>query len=336
MHPTIQTTLTRLEQLPLQSHGPITIIPLSDPTEHHLRYLTLAEALQTHRFRITEVSEGGSVPTLKAINQTEDNVLLIDGEEVAGAKQNRVFNASILVPAKSEITIPVSCTEQGRWSYRSPEFTDSGHVMSPRQRMDKKSFVTASLRNAGSFAGNQGSVWNEVRHLHDDLGTHSRTGAMDDAFAGRGTDIRALASEFTPLAGQVGLAAAVNGRLLGLDYVSQASVFEQVFPKLIRSYAVEALRTRSRHPGPQRQEDHDRVKVQYEQLVHLATGALETVHESVGLGSDHRYSSEALVGSALVHKEEVIHTAFFAVDQFGRPEPRDNFSSYADRRRFRF
>ncbi|HUF10311.1 MAG TPA: DUF6569 family protein [Rhodothermales bacterium] len=332
MHPNIQTTLARLEQLPLQSNGSITIIPLSDPMDRRLTYLTLAEALRTGRFHITEVSHAGSVPALKAVNDTKDDVLLIDGEEVAGAKQNRVFNASILVPAGSTISIPVSCTEQGRWHYASSDFKESGHLMSQRQRMDQKWQVMQTLRSHKSYAGSQGAVWDEVSRLHDELGTQSNTGAMSDAFRIRGSDIDDLTHAFEPVKGQVGLAAVVNGRLLGLDYLSQESVFKQVFPKLIKSYTIEAMRTRGGSPSR-----HDRdVVAQYDRLVETAIEASESVHESVGLGFDYRYSSDDVVGSALVHKEEVVHMAFFAVDRFPSDEPRGRFSSFRERRDFRY
>ena len=71
---------------------------------------------------ITEVSEGGSVPELQVVNETGRHVLLFDGEELKGAKQNRILNSTILVEAGSRLTVPVSCTESGRWSYQSDEF----------------------------------------------------------------------------------------------------------------------------------------------------------------------------------------------------------------------
>ena len=61
-------------------------------------YSTLDEALTTGRVRITEVGEAGSVPELKLLNDTDHPILLLDGEELTGAKQNRICNLTILAP----------------------------------------------------------------------------------------------------------------------------------------------------------------------------------------------------------------------------------------------
>ena len=47
---------------------------------------------------------------------------MLDGEELIGAKQNRILNTTVLVAAHTEVTIPVSCVEQGRWGYRGRQF----------------------------------------------------------------------------------------------------------------------------------------------------------------------------------------------------------------------
>ena len=43
---------------------------------------------------ITEVSEGGSVPELRVVNKGDARILVLDGEELRGAKQNRVLNTT--------------------------------------------------------------------------------------------------------------------------------------------------------------------------------------------------------------------------------------------------
>ena len=115
----------------------ITIVPLIAPADGPFQYRTLGEALATWDIAITEVSAANSVPELLVVNRISQPVLLIDGKELAGAKQNRVLNTSILLKEVSETKIPVSCTEQGRWSYASNAFSESGNAMVHKSRSRK-------------------------------------------------------------------------------------------------------------------------------------------------------------------------------------------------------
>ena len=115
-----------------------TVLQLGDAVEHRgvvltplfprhtpvAEYATLEDALPLG-LRIDEVSDAGSVPELAVMNPTDANVLLYDGEELLGAKQNRILNVTVLVGAKSTLAIPVSCVEEGRWSRRSASFASA-------------------------------------------------------------------------------------------------------------------------------------------------------------------------------------------------------------------
>jgi len=65
--------------------------------------------------QITELDNEGSVHELKLSNLGKKTVLIIKGEELVGAKQNRIVNSSFLIAGKTKVVIPVSCVEQGRW-----------------------------------------------------------------------------------------------------------------------------------------------------------------------------------------------------------------------------
>jgi hypothetical protein len=82
------------------------------------RYLSLDEAMGNSLIEITEVSESGDVPNLKVMNKAEIAILILAGEELVGAKQNRIVNATFMIGGGRTVTIPVSCVEQGRWHYR--------------------------------------------------------------------------------------------------------------------------------------------------------------------------------------------------------------------------
>jgi hypothetical protein len=105
----------------------ITMLPLLGPraVEREPSYVTLDEAIEQAWTEVTEISEQGSVPELRVINKGPQPVFILDGEELVGAKQNRVVNLSILVAAASELVIPVSCVEAGRWRSRSKAFASA-------------------------------------------------------------------------------------------------------------------------------------------------------------------------------------------------------------------
>jgi hypothetical protein len=103
------------------THKNLSLVPIFGPASGP-PMMTLDQGLVEGVVEITEVSEGGSVPTLQVHNHGTEMLLLFDGEELVGAKQNRVLNTSILVAAESSVLIPVSCVEQGRWAWRSKHF----------------------------------------------------------------------------------------------------------------------------------------------------------------------------------------------------------------------
>ena len=165
MNSTVKAHLESIRIGEPQTYKNIAILPLIAPADGTFQYRTLGEALATWDIAITEVSAAGSVPDLMVVNRANKPVLLIDGEELAGAKQNRVLNTSILIKEISESKIPVSCTEQGRWSYASKAFSESGNVMAHKARARKTRSVHYSLESCGAPVSDQGQVWSDIARL---------------------------------------------------------------------------------------------------------------------------------------------------------------------------
>ncbi len=104
----------------------LSVFPLFDGQQTPVDYLLSDEGIGSGAVTVEEVSEGGSVPNLFVENKGDIRVLFLEGEQLIGAKQNRVLNTSVLIAAKSKVKIPVSCVEQGRWRSRSRHFGSSG------------------------------------------------------------------------------------------------------------------------------------------------------------------------------------------------------------------
>jgi hypothetical protein len=264
------------------------------------------------------------------VNRGEKPILLIDGEELAGAKQNRVLNTSILVKENSEIRVPVSCTEQGRWSYASAAFEQSGNVMAHKIRARKVQCVSDSLHHSSSFASDQGEVWNEIQMLAQKAKAESPTSAMRHIFAAREEDLAKCQEVFKAVPGQVGLLVIINGQPAGLDVVSRPGAYGGLHPKLVRSYALEALL----EPIPSAPKANG-WREEAEAFLREIAAAEETQFPSFGYGADHRFSGKNFGGAALVHAGEVIHAAFFRMPS-AATESSGRMASLQQRRRRRF
>ncbi|MFA0832602.1 MAG: ARPP-1 family domain-containing protein [Methanobacterium formicicum] len=309
----------------VQEYKGMSVFPLYNDGDDSF-YITLKETLDADLLTVTEVDDSGSVPELKVINWADVPVLLLDGEELIGVKQNRVLNTTILLKQKSETVIPVSCTEQGRWSYNSRKFQESGNVASYRVRRSKSTTVTASLKMSGEFNSDQRAVWNEIDDMSRDARVTSSTRAMHDIYKSRDEDLEKYHRSFPVQNGQNGILVMVNGEVLGFDIVSSGIAYYVLHRKLLKSYALEAIL----HEEAEVEADFnglDKVKTFLDD-VRLS---MSEKHKSVGYGWDHRLEGPSVVGSSLTYQDQVIHMAFF---NRGKNKTND-MSSYNQRRGFR-
>ncbi len=309
----------------LQVHGHVAVLPIISSNGPGPDYLTMREAMEGRSLTVTEIAEGGSVPELKVINQGEKPVLLLDGEELSGAKQNRVLNTTILLKEKSETVIPVSCTEQGRWGYQEAHFSESGHIMSARLRSVKNASVHENLMSMHSFRSDQGKVWDEIAIQARRNKQSPVTGAMKDVLEAKRQDLDEFLEHFPLAENQNGLLVLVNGKVVGLDRVSKSSAFAIIHPKLIRSYVMDAL---TEKPKESSETPASRAESFLEKVLQCA----ESRFDSVGYGQDFRYEGKRIVGSALVHDSAVVHMAFFQVTE---AEKAGRMSSVSRRRGYR-
>lgn len=282
-------------------------------------YMTMKEALAGGFLSVTEVSAGGTVPELKVVNSAPEAVLILDGEELAGAKQNRIVNTTILLRRQSETIIPVSCTEQGRWSSVSERFDDSGHIATHRVRGAAKESVTANLKAGGRFTSDQGAVWENVSDVLAQCSVASPTGAMKDAFDRKAKDIDEYLAKFTCLPGQKGLLVVIDGKAAGLDLLSLEGAYAVLHPKLVKSYAMEAIALGGGDgtalPGG--------VPRAFMAEALACTGQR---FKSVGHGWDFRLEGKGMVGSALVYNKALVHAAFFRTTAAEKAGPMAGFS----------
>jgi hypothetical protein len=283
----------------------LSLFPLFSDVPSHVDYRLSPAALADHSVTVEEVSAAGSVPTLLVENKSDARVLFLEGEELIGAKQNRILNTSVLITGHSKVQIPVSCVEQQRWAYRSRYFTASESYSPSRIRRALKESVAKSLRAQRGHTSDQGRVWDIVSDLHSQHGVVSQTSAMSDAYDQHQQTIADYQERLKYVDSAIGLAVAVGDRVLAVDLFDKASTCQQVWNRLISGYVFDSL-------------DADRATTcatteAVEQLIDSLTACDWQVTQAVGEGEEYRAeSSDGHYASALLFQDTTLHGSIVA------------------------
>jgi hypothetical protein len=304
----MNTSTNTLEGLKLGSHksfARLTMFPLESEPAGGPDYLTLGTALERGLISISEVSRGGSVPELRAANKAELPVLIVDGEELVGAKQNRVANLTVMVPAKTTLHIPVSCVEAGRWSYARDDFVASDRTHFARGRAARFATVSYAMECDGSRHADQGMVWDHIAAKAAELNAPSRTSAMAAIYDRHRTTVDEYVAALGPTQGQTGAVFAIDGAVAGLDLFDRPESLAALLPKLVRSYAVDAI---GNGGGEHNTPEPAAAKV----FLNLLADAHTDAYPALGLGTDLRLTAPGLVGGGLTVDDHLIHLAAFA------------------------
>lgn len=306
----VARSLEKLEIGPARTHAGLSVFPLLAPEgdRRERPYRTLDQALGDGTARVTEISDAGSVPELRFVNDGERPVLLIDGEELVGAKQNRILNLTILAPAKASIVIPVSCVEAGRWSSRTREFSSEQHVMYAQARSSKARYVSHDIMSTGRRRSDQGKVWDEISRKSSRHGVKSPTSEMREVFRSRSRDLDEYVAAFPAVERQVGVLFALGSEVRGVELFDCEATLRELLPKIVRSWALDAVELRSEADDVPSEEAA-------KGFIGDVGGASVVEKDAVGLGVDVRFTGDRLAGGALVHEDGVVHLCAFRLDE---------------------
>jgi hypothetical protein len=314
---TINKALQDISLGEAQSFENLQITPLLAPSASTADYLTLSEAQDLGLAVVTEVSESGSVPMLLLENTGEQAVFLLDGEELIGAKQNRILNLTLLVPAKTSLEIPVSCVEQGRWSHSTREFASAERTFFSKGRARKAARVSENLREGGYRDSDQSEVWEDIGMKMRNMEVDSHTDAIADAYEHFSGSVDEYVQAFQTSDTQVGACFAINGKIRGVELFDVSDTCGKLMPKLIRSYALDAIE--------ERQESATTGSQSILEFIKSVAAAPTDSFDALGEGEDLRIQSNTIAGGALAARDRVVHLCAFSqeseagtIDQTGR------------------
>lgn len=304
MSGTLQQFLGGLEILDSVGAGGLQVFGLRSSRASSASYLTLDETLQSGELEVEEVDARGRVPELSVSNQGASPVLLTVGEELLGAKQNRVLNVTLMVGARSRLRVPVSCVEAGRWAYSSEKFRSGFTSSHQALRSQLAMQASASYQRRGVPSSDQQAVWGEVSRKLRDMGSRSGSAALHQVYEDQSARLQDIFDELRPPAGCCGVAFASRGRLMGIEVFDQPATLGKLWKKLLRAYAIDVLE------DPEVGPPVDRAVVQ--SCLEAASSSKGEEYPSPGIGTDVRFESAEFVGAGLLVEEQPVHAHIFS------------------------
>ena len=313
-----------------QTFKNMAIFPVHSTYSADLDYLLLDEALSDEVIEVVEVDEDGSVPELKVVNRSSRMILILDGEELVGARQNRIVNTTIMIQGKATTVIPVSCVEQGRWSYDSPRFHSEHRIMSSGLRAMKSEQVQFSLRSSGDYRSNQSAIWDEISEKAERRGARSHSMAMAEIYEKDRPSMQGYLRHFRLIDLQIGAIFMINGTVVGMDSFGKVDSFSKVFHKLVESYALDAV------DWFEPEKEHKSLKKEVTRFITASQSSKTETRLSVGLGTDCRMESKKITGFALLLDDQILHLCLFPKGNgTGRNKTGSRMRRYTQRRQNR-
>ena len=224
------------------------------------------------------IQESARVNNLVLINNSKRPLLLLAGEIVTGGKQDRVIGKDRIVPPESDpVDLSVFCVEPGRWVATSQQFNTSGATYASaagtvNDAVHGSLMAQPSVRAKAMGDKDQNQVWAEVRKQQkmatemvaveaaspvvptELANTSSYARVMENKEVREKVDevAKPIEQNYQSLIKQlrdrnaVGVVVAVDGRVIWADIFASTELLEKYWPKLVRSYASEAVVSRAK------------------------------------------------------------------------------------------
>ncbi|MBD3286114.1 hypothetical protein GF359_06340 [candidate division WOR-3 bacterium] len=266
----------------------------------HKSFTPFSQALDKGWIVVSEKNEG-EVNTILVKNKGNSTVFVMAGEVVKGAKQDRMIENDMLIPPKSDwLEVACYCTEHGRWSGTTKQFAEADINVSP------------SVRANARKEKDQSKVWEKVAENQEDiLGAQSSTGAFRHIYEDKGyqtnrdnyyTKLKDLPEDNSSIKGVV---VCVGEDILCVDLFGSNELLNHLWPKLLESYIVEAMRYYSK-------EDEGSVSLSEAKRFLGAYAEVDVKDEfTPGSGDLYEIQSRDAAGSALLSEGSLVHSDLF-------------------------
>jgi len=252
------------------THNRLTVFPvLADSSTPRADLITLDQGLRSGQITITELGAAGNSRTaaqqgsdnaevnrLALVNKSGKPLVLIAGEMIVGGRQDRIVGHDCIIESSNTpVPLDVFCVEHGRWS-GSASFAENiggsaatggtGAGSSDATVSVSQGLALPNIREKAQAKKSQQEVWNAVSESLTVNSSRNSTGDLNGLYLDKNviSKLETYQDAFKDrLSGEnvIGVVAAIGDKIISADVFANHFLFEAYWPKILKSYALEAL-----------------------------------------------------------------------------------------------
>ena len=144
---------------------------------------------------------------------------------------------------------------------------------------------------------------------------------MEAMYVQHASSLENFVGALAPVEGQVGALFVLGDHVIGFDLFDCAPTLRKLLPKLVRSYALDAIdQSAPSHRAPVRRKrgsaaENPSLRTAVNGFLATVTRLEPTRVKAIGLGDDLRVNGKSVTAAALVNEDHVVHVAAFASER---------------------
>ncbi len=312
---TVEQFLASRRPGPSRGGDRLRIVPITGPALKSPAPRTLARQPAPASLRLSERDGQARVEEVQAYNGAAASILALEGELLAGGFQDRMLAASTLIGPRSAAILSTACSEEGRFEGEDVVLRPTGSVAPPRYRRRLRLGLYGDSGGDGTPTSRQQAVWRDIEADRRTLDHPGEGISLLRLCTAAREQWGPLVEGLAPAGRESGWLVFIDQRLAAADLFCGPALGAAYGPPLLAAAAydglVEGLRSGPHKAAAPAAERAGWTEGFWRDLSGELAGALTVREEQTSGSARLSMDSPALVGTALLHRGELLHLSFF-------------------------
>jgi len=195
-------------------------------------FLTLDESIEKkYSIKIRDISD---INKVEIENNTDRNLFVMDGEQLTGGLQNRMFVHSFVLEPQRRNNYNVYCIESGRWGGNTRVFNTQRDLSYTKVRL----LNLISTRTKKKTA--QDTIWKEIEKKSQTLNYYSKTSSLTDLNRYMDRVVEDYIENYE-YSNENGYLVQHEDNIVSFEILNENSIVKKLYKKMLKSYIYDAI-----------------------------------------------------------------------------------------------